>query len=281
MSFIRAGALVVHYDLCGPAGAEVVMLANSLGTNFHVWDPQAAALSRKYRVLRYDKRGHGLTECPPGEAYTIAQLAQDAAALLDALAIQRVHFCGLSIGGMIGQKLAATAPERIASLTLCDTANRIGPPQLWNDRIAAIRADGVAAIAAGTLSRWFTPRFHASHEAVVAGFAIMLSRTPAAGYIGCATAIRDEDLASDDARIRCPTLVVVGDQDQSTPVASAQALAAAIGGARLEIVADAAHISPIEQPHVLTALLTDFLARSGAQTNEDGEDAGDGTDARL
>jgi 3-oxoadipate enol-lactonase len=260
MPFIKAGGLAVHYDLSGPEDADVVMFSNSLGTNFHVWDPQAAALSRKYRVLRYDKRGHGLTETPSAEAYTIAQLAQDAAALLDALAIERVHFCGLSIGGMIGQKLAATTPGRVSSLTLCDTANRIGPPQLWNDRIAAIRANGVGSIAAGTLTRWFTPAFHASDAATVAGFAAMLSRTPAAGYIGCSLAIRDEDLASDDALIRCPTLVVVGEQDASTPVASAQALAAAIKGARLEIIPDAAHISPIEQPARLNALLAGFLA---------------------
>jgi 3-oxoadipate enol-lactonase len=265
MPFIRAGGLVTHYDLTGPEGAEVVMLSNSLGTNFHVWDPQAAALARRYRVLRYDKRGHGLTECPDDEAYTIAQLAQDAVALLDALAIERVHFCGLSIGGMIGQKLAAMAPDRIASLTLCDTANRIGPPQLWNDRIAAIRAGGgVSAIAAGTLTRWFTPGFLAAHDEIGVGFAAMLSRTPAAGYIGCALAIRDEDLAADDARIRCPTLVVVGDQDASTPIASAEALVAAIGGSRLEIIADAAHISPIEEPERVTALLSHFLAQNAA-----------------
>jgi 3-oxoadipate enol-lactonase len=265
MSFIRAGGLAVHYDLSGPEGAEVVMFGNSLGTNFHVWDPQAAALSRRYRVLRYDKRGHGLTETPAEEAYTIAQLAADAAALLDALGIERVHFCGLSIGGMIGQKLAATAPRRVASLALCDTANRIGPPQLWNDRIAAIRAAGsVAAIASATLARWFTPGFLAANEAVGAGYHAMLSRTPAAGYIGCALAIRDEDLASDDARIESPTLVIVGEQDSATPVASAQALAAAIRGARLAIVADAAHISPIEQPERLTALLSEFLQQNAA-----------------
>jgi 3-oxoadipate enol-lactonase len=264
MPFIRAGGLAVHYDLRGPEGAEVVMLSNSLGTNFHVWDPQAAALSQKYRVLRYDKRGHGLTECPPEEAYTIARLAQDAVALLDALAIERVHFCGLSIGGMIGQKLAATAPNRIISLTLCDTANRIGPPQVWNDRIAAIREGGVARIAAGTLTRWFTAGFLSTRPEVAVGIAAMLTRTPAAGYIGCSLAIRDADLAADDALIRCPTLVVVGEHDPATPVASAQALAAAIGGARLEIIADAAHISTIEQPERVTALLADFLGECAA-----------------
>jgi 3-oxoadipate enol-lactonase len=267
MPFIRAGGLVVHYDLCGPEGAEIVMFSNSLGTNFHVWDPQAAALSRNYRVLRYDKRGHGLTECPAGEGYTIAQLAQDAIALLDALAIERVHFCGLSIGGMIGQKLAATAPRRIVSLTLCDTANRIGPPPMWDERIAAIRAGGLASLAPATLTRWFTPGFLAAHDEVGVGIAAMLTRTPAAGYIGCSLAIRDADLASDDALIRCPTLVVVGEQDPATPVASAQALVAAIAGARLEIVADAAHISPIEQPAQVTALLADFLTASSASTD--------------
>jgi 3-oxoadipate enol-lactonase / 4-carboxymuconolactone decarboxylase len=272
MPFVRANDLTVHYDLSGPVGAPVVMFANSLGTSFHVWDPQEAALAGNYRVLRYDKRGHGLTDCPPARdgGYSIDLLAEDARALLDALGIARVHFCGLSIGGMIGQKLAAVAPERVASLVLCDTANRIGPPSLWDQRIAAVRGSGLAAIADAILERWFTPGF--LHERAEArGAANMLTRTPADGYVGCCLAIRDADLRADDRRITSPTLVIVGDQDASTPPAAARELVETIAGARLEVIENAAHIPTLEQPERLTALLVDFLA---AQT-------GTGADDRL
>ncbi|HEX2116314.1 MAG TPA: alpha/beta fold hydrolase, partial [Alphaproteobacteria bacterium] len=137
MAFVRAGDLVVHYELSGRPDGLVVLFANSLGTNFHVWDAQAAALADRFRVLRYDMRGHGLTDCPPGP-YTIAQLGDDARALLDTLNIETAHVCGLSIGGLVAQRLAAAAPARVRSLVLCDTANVIGPPSRWTDRIDAV-----------------------------------------------------------------------------------------------------------------------------------------------
>jgi 3-oxoadipate enol-lactonase/4-carboxymuconolactone decarboxylase len=262
MPFIEAHDLTVHYDLGGPADRPVVMLANSLGTNFHVWDPQAAALTGRFRVLRYDMRGHGLTDCPPGSGrgYTIDLLADDAIGLLDALGIERVHFCGLSIGGMVAQKLAAKAPERVVSLVLCDTANRIGTAAMWEERIAAIGAAGLAGIADGVLARWFTPAFLAERRSAARGAASMLVRTPVDGYVGCCRAIRDADLREDDRRITCPTLVVVGDQDASTPPASAQDLVDAIAGARLVMIEGAAHIPTLEQPARLSAVLAEFLA---------------------
>ncbi len=261
MAFITAGGLAVHYDLSGPAGAPVVMFANSLGTNFHVWDPQAAALATRFRVLRYDKRGHGLTELPAATDAqpAIDRYADDAIALIDALGIAQVNFCGLSIGGMIGQRLAAKAPSRVASLALCDTANRIGPPTLWDDRVAAVRRGGMAAIVDGVLARWFTEPFRERAPATARGFAAMLARTPVEGYAAACLAIRDADLAADGPRIGCPTLVVGGDQDRTTPPEAAAALRDSIAGARLVVIEQAAHIPTVERPEELNRALLSFL----------------------
>ncbi len=260
MAFTAAGDITVHYHLAGPPGAPVVLLANSIGTSLHIWDRPAAALAERFRVLRYDMRGHGLTDATPAP-YSIDRLAGDALALLDALEIGRAHVCGLSIGGMVAQRLAAGAPGRVASLVLCGTASRIGPPALWDERIAAIRAGGLAAIADGVLARWFTPAFRAGQPVRLSGYANMLVRTPAEGYIGCAMAIRDADLGADAGRIACPTLVLAGDQDQATPPEWGRALADAIPGARFALLPGAAHIPPVEQPDALAALLLDFFGK--------------------
>jgi 3-oxoadipate enol-lactonase len=270
MAFVRAGDLIVHYDLTGPPDAPTILFANSLGTNFHVWDPQAAALVGRFRVLRYDMRGHGLTECPPAsdDGYSVDRLAKDAVALLDVLQIGSVHFIGLSVGGMVGQRLAATAPDRVLSLTLCDTASRIGPASRWDDRIAAVSKGGLEAIADAVLKVWFTPDFLSRQPDTARGYANMLVRTPAQGYIGCCAAIRDADLRQDDARIQCPTLVVVGDQDPATPPSAARELSEAIRGARLETIEGAAHIPAVEQPAILNRLLGDFLDTHAGATEE-------------
>jgi 3-oxoadipate enol-lactonase len=267
MPFIRAGELTAHYDLSGPSGAPVIAFANSLGTNTHVWDAQAAGLAGRFRILRYDMRGHGLTDCPPvpanGAGYTIDGLVDDALGLLDALGIDRVHFCGLSIGGMVGQRLAARAPGRVSSLILCDTANRIGPSAMWDERVATVRARGLAAIAERVLERWFTGEFRAKHAEEAQGFANMLVRTPADGYIGCCLAIRDADLRRDGEKIDCPTLVICGDEDQATTPEAARNLADSIDGAHLEIVDGAAHISCVERPEAVTGLISGFLKENG------------------
>jgi len=260
MPFIRAGGLVVHYLLEGPAKAPVVMLGNSLGTNLHLWDGQMAALLPKYRVLRYDMRGHGLTDLGPGEAYTIDELSSDAVALLDALKIDRAHYCGLSIGGMVGQKLGVKAGKRLLSLTLCNTAMRIATFQIWQDRVASVRQGGMASIVEAVLQRWFTPDFHRTNPEAIEGFRNLLLRTPAAGYIGCSLAIRDSDQTAEAAKIACPTLVVTGDSDQATPPESGKALANAIKGAKLVELKRCSHISAVEQEAALNAALTGFLA---------------------
>ncbi len=261
MAFVRAGDITVHYLLEGPENAPVVMLSNSLGTSLAVWDAQAAALRGKYRVLRYDTRGHGLTDVTPAgnSGYSMDQLADDAAALIRALGLKRVHLCGLSIGGMLGQRLAAKAPELLASLILCDTAPYMNP-QVWDERIAAIRKSGLEIVAEGTMQRWFTQRFHETQPDAVKGIRNMLVRTPAEGYIGCAYAIRDMDLRADDAKIICPTLIVVGEDDPATPVSAAREMNAAIKGSKLVIVPQCAHIVTVEQPAALNRALGEFLA---------------------
>lgn len=267
MPFIEAGGFTVHYDLTGPDDAPVLLLANSIGSNFHIWDGITPALAQHRRVLRYDMRGHGLTETPPladGGGYTMQALAQDALALIDRLGIERpgfeqVEVCGLSIGGMMAQALATLAPDRIAALALCDTASRIGPPSMWDDRIAAIRRIGLAGIADSVMARWFTRRFRAEQPAPVRGYVAMLSRTDVEGYIGCAMAIRDADLTAADRRIACPTLVLVGAEDLSTPPEAARALADLIPNAGFTLIEDAAHLPCIEQPQALADRLVAFF----------------------
>ena len=259
MPFVRAGDVTIHYVLEGPETAPVVMFSNSLGTSLAMWDAQAAALRGKYRVLRYDTRGHGLTDAPAGD-YTMGMLAADAAGLVKALKIPRVHLCGISLGGMMGQRLAVQVPSLLASLILCDTASTM-VPSVWDERMAAIRKAGTIDVTTiGTMERWFTAPYREREAATVAGICNMYRRTPFDGYLGCATAIRNMDLREDATKIACPTLVIVGEEDPSTPVASAQALNKAIKGSTLKIIPQAAHISPIEQADAVTRAIGDFLA---------------------
>ncbi len=268
MAFVQAGGLTVHCELAGPAGAPVLLFANSLGTDFRIWDPVVAALGGRFRTLRYDMRGHGLTDCPPvagDRGYSIDELAADALALMDAVGVEAAHVCGLSIGGMVAQKLTALAPGRVRSVVLCDTASRIGTPEMWADRVAAIRAGGLAAVVDGVMQRWFTPEFGRTRPADLAGYRAMLLRTPVDGYVGCCLAIRDADLGADAAAIRCPALVVVGDQDGSTPPDLVEGLARAIPGARFEVIAGAGHIPNVERTATLVALLDGFLPAAESQ----------------
>ncbi|HET9146569.1 MAG TPA: 3-oxoadipate enol-lactonase [Acetobacteraceae bacterium] len=255
--FMKCGDITVHVQIEGPEGAPPLLLLHSLGTNLHVWDEQAAVLARSFRVIRPDLRGHGLTGATPGD-YSMAMLAADAAALLDALKVGRAHVGGISIGGMIAQSFAAAHPERAASLILCDTAMAIPPVSTWEERIARVRAEGIAPIADAVMARWVTPGFQDSPEAQ--GLRAMLLRTTAEGYAGCAAAIRDADLAASTSRLRVPALVLVGDQDQATPVSSAEALRDAIPGAGLIVIEQAAHIPTVEKPAEITEAMLRFLS---------------------
>lgn len=265
--FLRANGIAIHVRQDGPPGAPALLMLHSLGTAAAIWDAPAAALATGFRVIRPDLRGHGLTEATQGP-YTMAGLAADAWALLDALGIARAHVAGISIGGMIAQAMAHAAPERVASLALVDTALAILPPQAWRDRAATVRAHGTEAIEEAVLSRWVTSGFRDTPDA--AGLRAMLRRTPPEGYAAAAEAIAAADLADATRRLRLPALVVVGEHDEATPVASAEALRDAIPGARLVVLPGAAHIPTVEQPEAVTEALRGFLAVPAADPYEAG-----------
>ncbi|GAC1402233.1 MAG: 3-oxoadipate enol-lactonase [Candidatus Velthaea sp.] len=258
MSFIRAGDLNVFYELSGPANAPVVIFANSLGTNVHVWDEQIAAFANEFRVLRYDMRGHGLTD-GAGTKASIDILARDVAALLGALGIPRVSFVGLSIGGMVGQRFAAAYPERTQSLVLCATGNRIGTPEVWNARIASVEAAGMTSVIASVLDRWFTPDTRSLRPELVRGFGTMLERMPVPGYAAACAGVRDSDLREDDTRITAPTLILAGAADAVSPPAAGEAMAACIPAARMCVMPNAAHIMSAEAPVEFNAQVLAFL----------------------
>jgi 3-oxoadipate enol-lactonase len=224
------------------------MLCNSLGTTLEMWDPQVAALTTRFRLLRYDRRGHGRSPVPPGP-YSLEDLGRDALDLLDELEIERTSFCGLSIGGMVGMWLASEAPERIDRLVLCSAAPTLPPREQWLERAAKVRAEGVAAIADAVLERWFTPL---APESLREPFRAMLVGTPAEGYAGCCEALADIDLRDRLGSIQAPTLVVTGAGDPGVPPESGERLAASIAGARHVTIADARHISNAEQPSTFT-----------------------------
>jgi 3-oxoadipate enol-lactonase len=258
MPFIEANRVRLRYRLEGEPGAPVIVFSNSLGTNLSMWDPQVSALRGEFRLLRYDTRGHGLSAVPPGPC-TQEQLGGDILALMDAVEIRRAHFCGLSMGGQVGIWLGANAPDRFARLVLCDTAAHIGNPEMWNTRIATIRAGGMPAIVSGTIERWFTQKFITQSPEGVAFVRRMILDTPPQGYIACCEAIRDTDLTAEASRINAPTLVISGAYDPATPPAQGRMLASMIRGARyLEL--DASHLSNIEAAPQFTAALREFLS---------------------
>jgi 3-oxoadipate enol-lactonase len=257
---ITANGLGMHYTLDGPAGAPVVALSHSLATDLSMWDPQMPALTARYRVLRYDTRGHGGTDAPRGP-YTLDGLAEDARALLSALAIPRVHWIGLSMGGMIGQTLALKVPGLLASLTLCDTSSRIPleARPLWADRIKTAETEGMEPLVEPTIARWFTPSFRESQKVRVDRVRTMIRATPPRGYAGCCHAIAALDLTDRLPSLTLPTLIIVGEEDQGTPVAASRVINERIKGSRLVILTSASHLSNIEQPEEFTRALEDFL----------------------
>jgi 3-oxoadipate enol-lactonase len=258
MPFVNVGELKTHYALTGDQ-APVLVLSNSLGTDFSMWDPQMAELQQHFRILRYDTRGHGQSSVTPGD-YTIEQLGRDLLGLLDSLRLDRVHFCGLSMGGMIGMWLAIHAPSRLHRLVLCNTAARIGTKEMWNARIATVRKDGMKSVAAVVIERWFTPEFRASSRDKVAPAQRMLENSPPEGYAGCCAAIRDMDQRETVAQIKTPTLVIYGASDPVTPASEAHFLTDRITGA-VEVELPAAHLSNVEQADAFTKAVSSFLCR--------------------
>ena len=261
---ITANGISMNYMLSGPAGAPVVTLSHSLATTLAMWEPQLPALTAGWRVLSYDTRGHGGTDAPRG-AYTLDQLADDAQALLRTLGIQRTHWVGLSMGGMIGQTLALKAPELFASLVLCDTSSRIPPEAkpMWDERVHTAETKGMEPLVEGTLARWLTTPFRERGGEVVERVRAMIRSTNPVGYIGCCQAISALNLTDRIGAIKAPTLVIVGEEDQGTPVAASRVMNEQIKGSQLVILKSAAHLSNMEQPEAFTQALVGFLKRLG------------------
>ena len=248
-----------NYRLDGPTAAPVLVLSNSLGADLTMWERQMAAFSQRFRVLRYDSRGHGATPATTGP-YSIPQVARDVIGLLDALSIPRAHFCGLSMGGMVGMWLGVNAPERIDRLLLCNTSPKIGTPEMWNARIDKVRAGGVDSIADAVLERWFTAPFRQREPQTVARMRAIMVAIPAEGYCASCAAVRDMDQRDAIGAISRRTLVIAGAHDVSTPPADGRGMAQVIPGAGF-VEIDAGHISNVEASAAFTAAALEFLDR--------------------
>jgi 3-oxoadipate enol-lactonase len=258
MPFVEIGDFRAHYALSGPAGSPVLVFSNSLGTNYSMWDPQLPEFEKRLRVLRYDTRGHGQSSITPGP-YRIEQLGRDVLHILDRLNLDRVHFCGLSLGGMTGMWLGVHAPERLHKLVLCNTGARIGTADVWKARIDAVRKGGMKSIAPAVIERWFTPAFRAAALETVTQTERMIEATPPEGYVACCAAVRDTDLREAISSITAPTLVICGAQDPATPPADGRYLAAKIRGARC-VELPTAHLSNIEAAVQFSSEVIRFLA---------------------
>ena len=257
MPSVRIQDLEVNYMLTGAADAPALVFSNSLGANLSMWDPQMPELEKQFSVLRCDTRGEGKTSVTPGP-YTIEQLAGDVLRLMDYLGIERAHFCGLSMGGMIGMWLGLKAEKRFGKLALCNTAAKIGKAEMWNARIENVRKGGMTAVSAAVCERWFTPAFRARSPEIFTGAQRMIESTPPEGYVACCAAVRDFDARERVGQIRVPTLVITGKQDAATPAADGRSLAEQIPGARYAEL-NAAHISNIEASEQFTSELIKFL----------------------
>jgi 3-oxoadipate enol-lactonase len=259
MPVIDADGTPINVTVEGKAGAPVFMFSNSLGTNLHMWDEQAAAMAKNYRVVRYDQRGHGKSGAPEGP-YSIERLGRDVLAVLNALDIPRVTYCGLSMGGMTGMWLARMAPDRFEKMIFANTAPKSQTPDSWNARIATVRAKSLVGIADPVLGIWFTKEFREKDPKAIARMREMMIANDPTGYIGCCAAIRDMDQRWEISAIKLPSLIIAGRGDNATPLKDSEFMASRIAGAELTVL-DAAHISNIEQGAAFTGALERFLAK--------------------
>jgi 3-oxoadipate enol-lactonase len=251
--------LRIHYELSGRGGSKTFVFSNSLGSNLRMWDKIGPLCEGKYRLLRYDTRGHGLSSTLPGP-YTIAQLAGDLLFLLDHLGIERAHFCGLSLGGLVAMQLGIHAPERVDRLILANTAARIGTREMWEQRIADVESVGMAPLATAALDRWFTPSYSGGHPQEMKAIREMIAATSVMGYAACCGALRDTDLRNDIASIDARCLVIAGSHDPATPPADGRALHSLLRYAEyLEL--DASHLSAWERPAEFAGAVLAFLEK--------------------
>jgi 3-oxoadipate enol-lactonase len=248
----------LHCEVAGPEHAPVVVLANSLGATLRMWDPQLEALSQSFRVVRFDTRGHGGSPVPPGP-YTIDELADDVVELLDRLELGRVHYVGLSLGGMIGMRLAAQHPDRVDRLVVLCTSALLGPASMWHERAAKVRRSGTASVAEAVVARWYTKPFQERHPEVIAAACEMVGSISPDGYAACCEAIANMDLTADLPRITAPTLAIAGADDVATPPDHLARIAASIPNGELLVVPEAAHLANDEQPEPITTAILNHL----------------------
>ena len=260
MQMADLGDVALHYRVDGPEDAPTVVFANSLGTDFRLWDDVLPLLPQGLRYVRYDKRGHGLSSCPQGP-YSMGALVRDAERLLDHLNVRDCVFVGLSIGGLIAQGLAVKRLDQVRAMVLSCTAAKIGTAQMWQDRIDAIKADGVEPMADGIIDRWFAKPFVASGAALP--WRNMLARTPAEGYAGCCSAIAGTDFYTPTSGLTLPTLGIAGTEDGSTPPDLVRETVDLIKGSRFELIRGVGHLPCVEKPEQYAALLTQFLKDVG------------------
>lgn len=259
---IEVGGVALHYRVEGdPQGAPIVF-ANSLGTDFRLWDKIIPRLPPGLKILRFDKRGHGLSDCPSGD-YHMDELVNDCAQLIETLGFNNCLFVGLSIGGLIAQGLASAHPHLLRAMVISNTAARIGSAELWQDRIAALRSGGIESIADNIMERWFAKDFHQHQALELRAWRNMLTRTPADGYIGCSAAIAASDFTASTAKLTLPTLAIAGSEDGSTPPALLRATADLIPGSRFELIDNAGHLPCVEQADEYARILNQFIRQTG------------------
>ncbi|MEE8551930.1 MAG: 3-oxoadipate enol-lactonase [Desulfobacterales bacterium] len=264
MALIDVNETTFHYRFDGPEHGPVVMLSNSLASDLSMWNIQIPALVEAgYRVLRCDSRGHGQSAVTVGP-YSIEMLAADAVGLMDALGLGKVHFCGLSMGGMVGQMLGTRHGDRLISLSLCATSAHIAPREIWDERIETVRKNGMDAVADATIDRWFTKAGQERLQSEVNKVQRMILNTPVDGFCACSAAIRDMDQRETIRVISTRTLVVVGEHDPGTPVSAAELIHERITSSKLRVISDAAHFINVEQASVFNNILLEFIETSAA-----------------
>jgi 3-oxoadipate enol-lactonase len=258
MPTVQADGCAIYYEAEGLQDAPVLILSNSIGTNLHMWDDQAPVLSKKFRLVRYDRRGHGKSGAPKGP-YTMERLARDTVAVADAVGAKKFSLCGLSLGGMVGQWLGTNMPERLNKLIVSNTNFYYADKQAWDDRIKLVSEKGMEGLATPMMERWFPPEFRASAGDKVAAVRAMFVATPVDGFVGCAYAIRAMDFRESNKRISVPTLVMVGAKDVATIPAYGEEMTRQIKGSKLVSIPDAGHIANIANPKAYTDAVLAFM----------------------
>ena len=261
---IRTNGIELNYSVEG--NGPCIVMSHSIACNLGMWDAQVQALSRNYKVLRFDSRGHGASSAPEGQ-YTMEAMAEDVKGMLDGLGISKCIWVGLSMGGMIGQALAVRYPGLFSAMVLADTASRYGADVLpmWEARIKSVREQGMEPQVEPTLARWFTAGFRTKRPDVMARISEMIRTTPAIGFAGCCHAVPRINFTDGLKKVTCPTLVVIGDEDKSTPIEAAREIQNAISGAQLVTIASASHLSSVEQPEAFNKAVTEFLGKLNLQ----------------